>query len=82
MHGYWLVLVDMIVVVLIFAPAFTLVSKYTKKMSAAYMKTSKKVSNNKNGTLFGLLIALIILFVLFALMRHGINVIEDLEGIK
>ena len=80
MHGYWLVLVDMIVVVLIFAPAFTLVSKYTKKMSAAYMKTSKKVSNNKNGTLFGLGVAIAVLFILFALLRHNIDVIADLKS--
>ena len=81
MHGYLLVIADMLVVILIFAPAFTLVSKYTKKMSAAYMKTSKKVSNNKNGTLLGLLIAIGILFVLFALLRHNIDVIADLKGI-
>lgn len=82
MHGYWLVFIDMLVVILIFAPAFTLVSKYTKKMSAAYMKTSKKVSNNKNGTLFGLILALGILFILFALLRHNIDVIGDLERLS
>ena len=80
MHGYWLVLVDMAVVVLIFTPAFALVSKFTKKMSAAYMKTSKKVSNNTNGTLLGFLVALCILFLLFAFYRHNIDVIGDLTG--
>lgn len=81
MHGYLLVLADMLIILLIFTPAFTLVSKYTKKISAAYMKTSKKVSNNKNGTLFGLLVAFGILFVLFALQRHHIDVIADLKGV-
>lgn len=80
MHGYLLVLADMLIIILIFAPAFSLVSKYTKKMSAAYLKTSKKVSNNKNGTWIGLLVALSVLFVLFALLRHHIDVVADLKS--
>lgn len=77
--GYLLVLVDMGIVVLVFAPAFALVSKYTKKLSKAYLKTSKKVSNNKNGNLLGFTVAIIILFILFAYLRHNINVIQDLK---
>ncbi len=78
-HGYLLVLIDMIVVVLIFAPAFALISKYTKKLSTAYLKTSKKVSNEKNGTLLGIAIAFVILFILFAYLRHHIDVIQQLK---
>ena len=81
MHGYLLVIVDMLIVILIFAPAFTFVSKYTKKLSKVYVKTSKKISNSKNGNLLGFAVALIILFILFAYLRHNINVIEDLKTI-
>ena len=79
MHGYLLVLADMLVIILIFTPAFALVSKYTKKMSAVYLKTSKKISNNKNGTWIGLLAAIGVLFVLFALLRHNIDIVADLK---
>ncbi len=78
--GYLLVIIDMAIVVLIFAPAFGLVTKYTKKLSQAYLKTSKKFSStNKNGTLFGFTIAIFILFILYASLRHNINVIDDLK---
>lgn len=77
--GYLLVLIDMIIVVLIFAPTFAIVSEYTKKLSKAYIKTSKKVSSNKNGTLLGFTVAIVILFILFAYQRHDMNVINDLK---
>ncbi len=78
--GYLLVIIDMAIVVLIFAPAFALVNKYTKKLSKAYLKTSKKISStNKNGTLLGFTIAIFILFILYASLRHNINVIDDLK---
>lgn len=78
-QGYLLVLIDMIIVILIFAPAFALVSKYTKKISMAYLKTSKKVSSSKNGNLLGFAVAIIILFILFAYLRHHINVLSDIK---
>lgn len=81
LNGYLLVIVDMLVVLIIFTPAFSLVSKYTKKISAAYLKTSKKVTHSKNGRLMGILVALAILFAFFALLRHDINVIADIENL-
>ncbi|MDH7448100.1 hypothetical protein [Aquimarina sp. 2201CG14-23] len=78
-EGYLLVAIDMLLVILIFAPAFALVSKYTKKLSKVYLKTSKKVSSSKNGNLLGFVVAIIILFILFAYLRHNINVIQDLK---
>ncbi|MBP2833655.1 hypothetical protein J8281_15775 [Aquimarina sp. U1-2] len=78
-QGYVLVLLDMIIVVLIFAPAFALVTKYTKKLSQTYLKTSKRFSSKRsNGTFLGFIIAIFILFILYANIRHDINVIEDL----
>ena len=78
-QGYLLVLIDMAIVVLIFAPAFTLVGTYTKKISKSYIKTSKKMSTGTNGVLIGFVAALIILFILFAYLRHHISVIDDLK---
>ncbi len=78
-EGYLLVLIDMLIVILIFAPAFALVSKYTKKLSSVYLKTSKKVSSSKNGNLLGFTVAIILLFILYAYIRHNINVIQDLK---
>ncbi len=81
-NGYVLVLIDMAIVVLIFAPAFALVNKYTKKLSKAYLRTSKKFSpSQKKGTLLGFTIAIFILFVLYASLRHNLHVIEDLKKI-
>ncbi len=81
-QGYLLVLIDMAIVVLIFAPAFGLVTKYTKKLSQAYLKTSKKFSaSNKNGALLGFTIAIFILFILYASLRHDINVVDDLKAL-
>lgn len=77
-HGYLLVLVDMALIVLIFAPAFAVVSGLTKKASKAYIKTSKKVSSSsRSGVIFGFTVAFIILFILFAMSRHGMDVILD-----
>ena len=79
-HGYLLVLVDMALIVLIFAPAFAVVSGLTKKASKVYIKTSKKVSSNsRSGVVFGFTIAFIILFILFAMSRHGMDVIRDIK---
>ncbi|UZO79921.1 hypothetical protein NBT05_13300 [Aquimarina sp. ERC-38] len=76
--GYFLVLADMALVVLIFAPAFAVVSGITKKASKVYIKTSKKVSSSsRSGVFFGFIIAFIILFILFAISRHGMDVIQD-----
>ncbi|WP_025739549.1 hypothetical protein [Aquimarina pacifica] len=80
-QGYLLVLIDMLIIVLIFAPAFALVGKYTKKLSKSYLKTSKKISNSSNGTLLGFTVAIIILFILYANLRHNINVLSDIKGI-
>ena len=80
-QGYLLVLIDMAIVVLIFAPTFALVTKYTKKFSKVYLDTSKKMSTSKNGTLFGFAVAVFILFVLYASLRHNIDVLKDLKTI-
>ncbi|MFD0862203.1 hypothetical protein ACFQ1M_08275 [Sungkyunkwania multivorans] len=77
--GYLLVLIDMLIVVLIFAPTFALVAKYTKKLSRVYIYSSNKLSSTKNGRFVGFAIALIALFVLYALLRHNIDVLDRLK---
>jgi len=76
--GYTLVFIDMLIVVCVFSPAFNIVSKYTKKISTAYFRTSKSLSSNYIGVLIGVAAALFFLFTLFALRRHNIDVIQDL----
>lgn len=80
-QGYLLVLIDMLVIVLIFAPAFALVTNYAKKISKAYLKTSKKISSKNNGIFLGFIVAILILFILYANLRHNINVINDLKAL-
>jgi len=81
LQGYFLVVIDMVIIVLIFAPAFALVNKYTKKISKVYLRTSKKISSrNKNGTLLGFIIAIFILFILYASLRYNLDVIEDIKS--
>ncbi|RZS92470.1 hypothetical protein [Aquimarina brevivitae] len=80
-NGYMLVLIDMLIVVLIFAPIFALVTKYAKKLSKVYINTSRKVSGNKKTVLLALLTALVILFILYAKYRHNINVIQDIKNL-
>ncbi len=80
-QGYILVLIDMLVVILIFAPAFALVTNYAKKLSKVYIRTSRKLSSRKNGIFLGFVIATIILFILYAQLRHGLHVIDDLKAL-
>lgn len=80
-QGYLLVVIDMLVIVLIFAPAFALITNYAKKISKVYLKTSKKFSSRNNGILLGFIAAILILFILYANLRHNINVINDLKSL-
>ena len=80
-QGYILVLIDMLVIVLIFAPAFALITNYAKRISKVYIKTSKKFSSRNNGILLGFIVAILILFILYANLRHNINVISDLKAL-
>jgi len=78
-HGYFLVLVDMLIIVLIFAPAFSIVSKYTKKLSSLYIKTSNKLTGNFSGTIVWFLIAFGMLFIFFAITKYNIDVFNDFK---
>ena len=77
---YLSVLIGMGVTVLIFVPLFGLLGKWITNASKAYLKTSKKVSSNSYRGLFvGFLLAFLILFVLYAKIRHGLDVLVFLK---
>ena len=76
---YVSVLIGMTVTILIFVPMFGLVGKWISKVSKSYLKASKKVAKkSSNGLFFGFVVAFVILFILFAKIRHDIDVIANL----
>ena len=78
---YKSVLIGMAVTILVFVPMFGFVGKWIGKASKTYLKASKKVAKkSSNGLFFGFLIAFAILFVLFANIRHNIDVFSDLRA--
>jgi len=79
---YTSVLIGMAVTIFVFVPLFGIVGKWIGKASKSYLKASKKVAKkNSNGLLIGFLIAFAILFVLFAEIRHNINIVEKLDAL-
>lgn len=79
-HTYQSVLIGMLVTVIVFVPLFSFLGKWINKASKSYVKTGKKVaSNSRTGLWISFLIAMIVLFVLFAEIRHDLHPIEDLK---
>lgn len=77
---YLSVLIGMLVTVAVFVPVFGIVRKWMDTASKKYLKASKKVAKkDRTGILLGFLIAFGILFVLFAKIRHDIDVIAKLD---
>lgn len=70
----------MVVTVVVFVPMFSVVGKWLTKASKSYVKAGKKVAANSwIGLLVSFIIALIILFVFFAEVRHGLHVVNTLK---
>ena len=79
-HSYKSVLIGMAVTVVVFVPLFSVVGKWLTKASKSYVKAGKKVaSNNWIGLFVSFIIALAILFVFFAEIRHGLHVTNALK---
>ncbi|MGB1270137.1 MAG: hypothetical protein ACPG45_10415 [Flavobacteriaceae bacterium] len=79
---YMSVLIGMIVTVLIFVPMFGFVKRMMDKASKSYLKASKKIAKkNSTGLFFGFLIAFGVLFILFAQIRHNIDVLGKLSAV-
>jgi uncharacterized protein YacL len=79
---YLSVLVGMFVTILIFVPMFGVVKNMMDKASKTYLKASKKIAKkNSTGLYIGFLIAFGILFILFAKIRHNIDVIGNMLAV-
>jgi len=78
-RSYLSVLIGMLVTVAVFVPVFGIVRKWMDTASKTYLKATKKVAKkNSSGLFWGFLIAFAILFVLFAKIRHHIDVLAKL----
>ena len=81
-RSYLSVLIGMLVTVAVFVPVFGIVRKWMDAASKTYLKASKKVAKkNSAGLFWGFLIAFAILFILFAKIRHGVDVISRIQNI-
>jgi len=79
-RSYLSVLIGMLVTVAVFVPMFGIVRSWMDAASKTYLKASKKVAKKSNRGLFwGFLIAFGILFVLFAKIRHQLDVIQEIK---
>ena len=80
--SYKSVAIGMVVTLIVFVPLFKILGKWINTVSKKYIKTGKKVaSNSTTGLWVSFLIALLILFILFAKIRHGLDVVSDLNRI-
>jgi len=80
--SYLTVIIDMILIIAVFIPVIAIIEKVIKKAASSYVGTAKNVSgNSKAGVYLAFFIALIILFVLFAIVKHNLTPITDLKNI-
>ncbi len=78
---YQSVAIGMLATIIVFVPLFSILNKWINSATKAYIKTGKKVaSNSKIGLYLSFLIALFILFVLYARHRHGIDVLGRISN--
>lgn len=77
---YQSVAIGMLITIIVFVPLFSILNKWINRATKSYIKTSKKVaSNSKTGLYVSFMIALFILFVLYAKQRHEIDVIARMN---
>ena len=77
---YQSVAIGMLATIIIFVPLFSILNKWINSATKVYIKTGKKVTaNSKTGLYMSFLIALFILFILYAKLRHGIDVLGRLN---
>lgn len=81
-RSYLSVLIGMLVTVAVFVPVYGVISKWMNTASKKYLKASKKVAKkDSTGIIVGFLIAFSILFILFAKIRHHIDVLAELDNL-
>jgi uncharacterized protein YacL len=81
-QSYQGVALEMFIIVIVYYPAFTIIEKFVLKASKEYVKSSKKaVKSSSFGLLIGFAVAVLILFYLFARVKHNMDLIEDLKNL-
>ena len=77
---YFAVGIGMLLVILIFYPLYEFLKSTSKKLIDSYLKYSKKtIKSRLFGLVLGFIVALIILFGIYAYLWYGINIIEDIK---
>ena len=77
---YESVAIGMLVTVAIFVPIVTFLGKWIGKASKTYILAGKKMSSSRaRGLYVSFIIAILILYVLYAKYRHGIDIIARLN---
>jgi hypothetical protein len=77
---YFSVFIGMLVVLAVYFPVVTFLDKYIKQMSKTYVNKSKGLAKNSGiGIILGFLVMFFVLFVLFALVWHDFNLLDDLK---
>lgn len=80
-HSYKGVAIEMILIVIIYYPAFILLESIITKISKQYVKNSKKaIKSSSFGLLISFGIALLVLFYLFAKLNHNLDLIKDIQN--
>lgn len=81
-HSYKNVILEMVVTVIIYYPAFSLLEKFIKKASEEYIRTSKHATKSSYiGLIIGFLIAIIALFIGYAIIKHNMHPITDFKNL-
>tara|TARA_B100000809_G_scaffold47310_1_gene41921 strand:- start:322 stop:672 length:351 start_codon:yes stop_codon:yes gene_type:complete len=80
-NTYSSVAIGMLVVLIVYFPIVTFLDKYIKQMSKSYVNKSKTLNKNSGlGIIIGFLIMFFVLFILFALVWHDLNLLKDLKN--
>ena len=83
-HGrsYQSVLVGMLLMVVIYYPMTTVLNKYFDYLSKKIVSKSKKISKSSTiGMIIGFSLVIFVLFVFYAQVWYGIDVIRDIKKV-
>lgn len=81
-HSYKGVAIEMCIIIIVYYPAFTIIEKFVLQASKKFVSSSKKAVKSSNfGLLIGFGIAVLILFYLFAKIKHDMDLFDDLKNL-
>ena len=79
-RSYQSVLAGMTLMVIVYYPMTTFLEKYFEVISKKMLSNSKKIAkSNTLGMLIGFSIAIFVLFIFYAQIWYGIDVIKDIK---